>query len=155
MLPWIIPPSWRYDILLYPKFVLVGVIYVGMLHHRYTGALYGLAFGMLQDIVFYGHMLGLNSFTYAIAAYTAGLLLRPSALNLFSVFIVQMCGLFLYELSSYALYRLFSVTDVEFRWSFLHGMLPSLLLSFFFALAIYIPARMFLEPAKVRNSGEE
>ena len=156
LLPWLFPASWRSGVLVYPKLVLVSIIYIGMLHHRHTGAAFGFCFGMLQDVVFYGHMLGLNAFLYALAAYIAGLFIRTNAVNLFSVFILQMGGLLLYELASYALYRLFGVTDADFRWTFLHGALPSLLFSLFFALALYIPARSWLEPpAKSPDQEEE
>ncbi|MCI3923619.1 rod shape-determining protein MreD [Paenibacillus sp. TRM 82003] len=156
LLPWIIPSAWREELLVYPKLALVGIIYLSIFKNRKIGLVYGLAFGLLQDMQFYGHMVGISSFTYAIAAYVAGLLVRPNLISLFLVFLVQISGLLLYELSLYALYRLFSVTDVDFAWAFVNGMLPSLLISLFLALALYIPIRKWLEtPKSERDSDEE
>jgi rod shape-determining protein MreD len=152
-LPWIIPSDWRSGMYLYPRLTLVGVIYVGILANRHAGALMGLIFGLIQDAVFYGHMLGVNAFTFAFSAYAAGLLLKNNALNLFSTFIVQLAALLLFETSLYGLYRLFSVTQTDFAWTFLQGMLPSLLVDLLFALILYIPARKWFEsPASERKT---
>lgn len=155
LFPWIIPAEWRTDIQLYPKLMLVGIIYVGILTNRHAGAVLGVAFGLLQDVLFYGHMLGVNAFTFALAAYAAGLLLRSVPHNLFSIFMAQISALLLYELSLYGLYRLFSVTDLDFSWAFLNGMLPSLLVGLLFALILYIPARKWLETPKRARDSEE
>lgn len=156
LFPWLIPADWRAELLVYPKLVLVGIIYISIFKGRKIGLLYGLAFGLLQDMQFYGHMIGVTSFTYALAAYAAGLLVRPNVVSLFLVFLVQVSGLLLYELSIYALYQLFSITSVEFGWTFVNGMLPSILISLFLALALYIPVRKWLEtPKSERDSDEE
>lgn len=155
LFPWIIPSEWRTEIELYPKLLLVGIIYVGILSNRHAGAVLGVGFGLLQDVLFYGHMLGVNAFTFALAAYAAGLLLRGIAHNLFSIFMAQICALLLYEMSLYGLYRLFSVTDLEFSWAFLNGMLPSLMVGLLFALILYIPARKWLATPKRARDSEE
>lgn len=154
--PWILPIEWRSELLVYPKLVLVCVIYIAIFSSRRVGALFALAFGLLQDVLFYGHMIGVNAFTYALTAYLAGLLIRPKRINLFSVFFIELSALLLYETSLYGLYRLFSVTDSDFGWLFVSGMLPSILISLFLALALYIPARRWLEaPRMERDSDDE
>ncbi|WP_199618544.1 rod shape-determining protein MreD [Paenibacillus alkalitolerans] len=153
--PWIIPPEWRSEMLLFPRLVLVGVIYIGILVNRHAGAMVGVAFGLLQDVVFFGHMLGANAFTFALAGYAAGLLLKNNAVNLFSVFIVQLASLLLFESSLYALYRLFNITNLEFGWAFLQGMLPSLLVDLLLALILYFPARKWLEAPLSAREPEE
>jgi len=156
LLPWITPIEWRHDLSIYPKLVLIGAVFIAVFTNRHVGAAYGLAFGMLQDVQFYGHMIGVNAFAYALAAYFAGLLIRPNLVNLVSVFLIQLSALLLYETSTYALYRLFSVTDSDFGWMFVHGMLPSILISLFLALALYIPTRKWLEaPRPQRDSNDE
>jgi len=155
LLPWIIPPEWRYSLSIYPKLVLIAIVYIAILTNRHGGALFGLAFGLLQDVQFYGHMVGANAFTYALSAYFAGLILRPSAVSLFSVFLVQLSALLLYETSSFAIYRLFNVIDDDFSWTFVHGMLPSILISLFLALTLYIPARKWLEVPRAERTEDE
>lgn len=154
LLPWLMPLEWRSELLIYPKFVLVSVIYISILTNRHAGGLFALAFGMVQDVQFYGHMIGVNAFTYAIAAYIAGLLVRPNRVSLVLVFLVQLSALLLYETAIYALYRLFSVTDADFGWTFVHGMLPSLLIGLFFALALYMPVRKWFESPRSERDSE-
>ena len=156
LIPWITPTEWRSELSIYPKLVLIGTVYISVFTNRHIGGAYGLAFGMLQDVQFYGHMIGVNAFAYGIAAYVAGLLIRPNLVSLFSVFLIQLSALLLNETATYALYRLFSVTDADFGWTFVHGMLPSILISLFLALALYIPTRKWLEsPRSERDSDEE
>jgi rod shape-determining protein MreD len=155
LLPWLIPPEWRSELFVYPKLVLIGLVFLAIFTNRRMGLFFGLAFGLFQDVVFYGHMIGVNSFTYGLAAYLAGLLVRPNLIGLFSVFILQLLSLFLYETSTYALYRLFSVTDADFGWVFINGMLPSMLISLFLALALYIPTRKWLETTNSERDADE
>ncbi len=156
LLPWIMPLEWRSELSIYPKLVLIGTVYIAIFTNRHIGGAYALAFGLLQDAQFYGHMIGVNAFAYGVAAYAAGLLMRPNHVSLFSVFFVQLSALLLEEIATYALYRLFSVTDADFGWMFVHGMLPSILISLFLALALYIPTRKWLEsPRSERDSDEE
>lgn len=157
LFPWLISMEWRSRLLVYPKLVLVSIIFISIFTNRRIGVLFGVGFGLLQDVVFYGHMIGVNSFTYAIAAYLAGLLVRPNAaISMFSVMMIQCSAMLLFEISLYGLYRLFSVTGSDFGWMFMNGMLPSILISLFFALALYIPARRWLEsPRLERDSDEE
>ncbi|WP_309120370.1 rod shape-determining protein MreD [Paenibacillus sp.] len=156
LLPWVTPLTWRSELSIYPKLVLISTVYISVFTNRHIGLAYGLAFGLLQDVQFYGHMIGVNAFAYGLAAYVAGLLIRPNLVSLFSVFLIQLSALLLYETSTYAIYRLFSVTDSDFGWMFVHGMLPSILISLFLALALYIPARKWLEaPRSERDSDDE
>lgn len=155
LFPWLIPVEWRAKLLVYPKLVLVAIVYIAIFTNRRAGAAFGLAFGTLQDVMFYGHMIGVNAFTFGLSAYFAGLLNRPNAVSLFSVFLIQLSSLLLYETSLYGLYRLF-VIEANFAWTFINGMLPSILISLFLALALYIPARKWLEtPMSARESEEE
>lgn len=157
LLPWLVPELWRTgDLLVYPKPVLVAIVFIAMFTSRHIGVLMGFLFGLLQDVVFYGHMIGVNAFTFAAAGYAAGLLARPGAIGLFVAVLIQTGSLLMYEISIYGLYRLFNVTDVEFGWIFVRGMLPSVLASLFLALTLYIPARKWLDvPSTAREADEE
>lgn len=156
LLPWLIPSQWRSELMIYPKPMLSGILYISIFTNRRIGALYGFGFGLLQDIVFYGHMIGPNAFSFAFSAYLAGLALRPRLAALLPAMFVQMLALLLYELSTYSIYRLFQVFEAPFGWAFSQGMLPSVLMSLFLALAMYIPARKWLHAAEPeRNSDEE
>lgn len=150
------PIEWRTGLSVYPKLVFICTIFISILTNRYAGGGFALAFGLLQDIQFYGHMIGVNAFAYALSAYMAGLLIRPHMVRLATVFLIQLASLLLYEIAVYAIYRLFSLTDTDFGWLFMRGMLPSILISLFLALALYVPARRWLErPRSEREAGKE
>lgn len=156
LLPWLIPSQWRTELLIYPKLMLSGILYISMFANRRIGALYGFIFGLLQDVVFYGHMIGTNAFAYALSAYLAGLLVRPPKVTILPAVFVQIFALMLFELSSYSIYRLFNVFEAPIGWAFTHAILPSVLISLFLALAIYVPARKWLDFAETeRNPDEE
>ena len=155
LLPWLIPPIWRTELLIYPKLVLVSILFISMFSNRRIGVLYGLALGLLQDAVFYGHMIGVNSFAYAICAYIAGLIVKPPTILIVPVFFIQLLSLLLYELTTFAIYRLFNIYDAPFGWVFTDGMLPSALVGLFFALALYLPARKWLESPSVERETDE
>lgn len=55
ILEWIIPPVWQSKVLVAPHLVLVGVLLVALYKNRYQALAYGLAFGFLQDFIYYGH----------------------------------------------------------------------------------------------------
>ena len=148
LLPWLIPPEWRNGWSVYPKLVFACTVYISIFANRYAGGGFALAAGLLQDVMFYGHMIGANAFACALSAYAAGIVPRPKAVRAVFVFPVLFASLLACEIVTYALYRLFSLTDAEFGWMFMNGMLPSTLAGFLAAAALYVPARRWLEPPR-------
>ena len=153
LFPWLIPEQYRFFI--YPKLVLISIIYVSIFTNRHYGLMFGLGFGLLQDVHYYGHMIGPNAFSLAFVGYISGLLIRSSSPHFIIIMLIQSLSLFLNEVISYFLYRLFNITVMDFVWMFMRSMLPSVMISMFLALLIYIPSRSILEKMDFKRGSEE
>jgi rod shape-determining protein MreD len=157
VMPWVLPPSWQSSTYVVPHFTLTAVLFVGLYAGRHAALTYGIIFGLLQDFLFYGTMLGVYSFGMGLTGYLAGLLQRrvPGGL-LFSMSVVGF-GQFLFDAINYGLNRLFNITHWSFEQSLTLQMLPSLLFNLAFALLIYVPVRKLLERtnAGARTESEE
>lgn len=146
LLEWLIPAYWQTQIYVVPHFSLVVILYISVFVNRYYGLGTGLAYGFLQDIIYYGHALGVYSFAMGIAGYAVGLIVRRGPQQLFPSLQLMILGLILYDLMVYGIYRYFlRVASVEFQWMLMHQLLPSLFVNLLFALAVYVPLRNLLE----------
>lgn len=143
LVPWLIPADWKVDIA--PHFVLIGVMYIAIFLNRHTALVYGIFFGLLQDVVYYGHMLGPHLFSMGLIGYLAGFGVRRSYISIGSVMTTIMAGNFLYSVLIYGIYQLFKVVQLPFSWVLTHQILPGIIIQLLFALLIYIPARHFFE----------
>lgn len=74
VMSWIIPAGFGHRII--PHFVFVIVIFSGLYSRRHLALLLGICFGMLQDIVYFGHLLGTNAFIMGLMGYFTGVLLE-------------------------------------------------------------------------------
>ena len=103
IVPWLIPEGWHGRVA--PHFVFVLTLYAALYTGRHEALLLGFAFGLIQDIVFYGHMLGVHALTMGAAAYLAGLLLeRKRSTLMMALFAVGVANL-LRDSSVYGIYR--------------------------------------------------
>jgi len=153
---WLIPPVWKSSVLVVPHLVLVGVLYTSLFKSRYQGLAYGLGFGMLQDFIYYGHALGVYSFSIGLVAYVMGLAFRSSTRGIVVSLLAVTIGSFAYDSLVYGIYRLFlGVIQIGYRWTFLHEILPSMLFNALIALLLYMPIRKWLEDAEDRESEEK
>ncbi|WP_127588016.1 rod shape-determining protein MreD [Paenibacillus koleovorans] len=153
---WILPESWQSRVYVVPHLVLITVLYISIFTTRYLGLTYGLAFGFLQDVVYYGHSIGVYSFSYGLVAYAVGLAFRRVQLGVLTSLFVVLLGNLFYEMLIYGVYRFFlNVIRVDFQWAFMHQMLPSVLFNLLLGLALYLPARKYLEPPENQRDNEE
>ncbi|MEI7025240.1 rod shape-determining protein MreD [Paenibacillus sp. y28] len=145
VLKWLIPVSWQSHIYVEPHFVLAVVMFIGMYLNRHAGLVYGLIFGFMMDLLYYGHALGVLSFCMGLCGYAAGLMSRGPQ-QLFGVIFVMTLGNVVFDTLQYGVYRFFlRVTTIPFEWTFVYKIVPSMLLNLTFALLIYIPMRKWLE----------
>ncbi|MFC0212596.1 rod shape-determining protein MreD [Paenibacillus chartarius] len=149
---WLMPASWQSVTFVVPHFTLTVVIFVGLYIGRHPALIYGIIFGLLQDFLFYGTMLGVYSFGMGLTGYLAGLLQRRVPGSLMYRLISVGLGQFLFNVINYGLNRLFNVTKAPFEHMLTSQMLPSLLFNVAFALLIYVPLRRLLE--KVGEGGK-
>jgi rod shape-determining protein MreD len=152
VVPWLIPEPMYGRIA--PHFVFVAALYAGLYAGRHAALFMGFIFGLLQDIVFYGHLLGVHTLLMGAIAYLTGFLLEGKRIPMLAALAVIGLGCFLYDSAAYGIYRVFRVTHETFEFVLLHSIAPSLFLQIGFALAVYVPARRLLE-AKAKKSTDE
>jgi len=153
LLPWLIPSGYGGRII--PHFVFVVVIFASMYSGRHRALMLGAGFGLLQDIVYYGHMLGPHTFMMGLIGYLAGILFeRRRATLLMALSIVGMACL-LYDTALYFIYRIFRITNETYAWAVLEYILPSLFLQVAFALTFYVPLRRLFEAGLQGNADQE
>jgi rod shape-determining protein MreD len=135
---------------LHPDMVVVLLMYIAMIMGPWQAALYGLAIGLVEDVVF-GRFIGLYAFTFALVAYFAGLIFRLffqksiiillltvlGATGVFEIITVGISGL--YEVSNFTM---MTVIDYTIRTMIFNGI---------FALFAYSPAVTLLEKAVKRK----
>jgi rod shape-determining protein MreD len=145
-LKWMIPPEWQTKIYVIPHFSLVIILYISIFINRYYGLFGGLIYGFLQDVIYYGHALGVYSFAMGLTGYAIGLIVRRSPQQLFVATTLIMLGNILYDFLLYGVYRFFlGVTNIGVEWLITHQILPSLFINLLFTLAVYVPVRQLLE----------
>lgn len=153
---WIIPTAWQTRVLVAPHLVLVVVLYVSLFKSRYQGLAYGIGFGLLQDFIYYGHALGVYSFSMGLVGYVFGLLFRFSARGIVISLMAAALGSFAYDSLVYGIYRVFlRVIPIDYQWTFLHQILPSMLLNALVALLLYMPIRKWADYLEADREKEE
>jgi rod shape-determining protein MreD len=146
IMKWVIPAEWQTSLYIIPHFALVIILYISIFFSRYYGLIAGLIFGFLQDVIYYGHALGVYSFAMGLTCYAAGLLLRRPPQQLLVAITIVLAGNMVYDYLLYGVYRFFlRVTSVSAEWVLTHQILPSLFINLLFALALYVPVRHLLE----------
>ncbi|MFD2670485.1 rod shape-determining protein MreD [Marinicrinis sediminis] len=152
LIPWLFPREWLFHLSF--RFVLVLILMVAIKGKRHHSMAMGIVFGILYDILFFGHMLGMYTFVMGLCGYAAGLYaekLQPAFLG--SIWIIAAFLLF-EEVAVYSIYALFQIHQESIIWAFSQHMVPSILLNLFFAVAIYLPFNSMIEKSEqkeVRN----
>lgn len=152
---WIIPLGWHQNLTFSPRFVLVVILLVALFMSRHFALVLGLVFGLLHDIMFYGYMIGPYAFGMGLVVYLVGLLFRGMTPNFFVTMAIVVASLFTFNLIDYSVYRLFMIIDYTFSWTFVHHILPSVLLNLLFVLIVYIPVRYMLEKRDMQAQQSE
>lgn len=142
VVPWLIPTAWGGRLLLHLPFIMT--IFVALLGGRHRAFLFGLGFGLLEDLLFYGHMIGAYAFGMALLGYLIGLAFERRLNTLAYVLLLTGIGSGLLDMLAYFIYKLFSLTHLGAAFVFYWQVLPTLLLHMLVALALYLPARRFL-----------
>ncbi|MCA0755273.1 rod shape-determining protein MreD [Paenibacillus sp. N4] len=143
IMPWIIPASLGSRII--PHFVFVAVIFSALYSDRHRALMLGVSFGFLQDVIYFGHLLGPHSFVMGLIGYFTGVLLEKRRATLLMAVSVIGFACILYDSVIFFIYRVFRITGETYAWALLNHILPSLFLQLAFALACYVPARRLFE----------
>lgn len=154
VMPWIIPAGFGHRIM--PHFVFVIVIFSGLYSRRHLALLLGVSFGMLQDIVYFGHLLGINAFFMGLMGYFTGVLFERRRSTIMMAISVIGFACLLYDSVIYFIYSVFRITSESYAWALIDHILPSLFLQLAFALACYVPVRKLFEgQSKATAENEE
>lgn len=153
VMPWLIPDEWHTRIV--PHFVFAIVLYSAVYMNRHYALFFGLLFGMLHDVVFYGHMIGVYTFSMGLGGYATGLVLNKNRLSLPLMTGILLIGNVLFDSTVWSIYTLFKVIQDPYTWALVHHILPSLLLNVTFALALYLPLKKLWEGADKSKKEEE
>ncbi|WP_255570591.1 rod shape-determining protein MreD [Cohnella sp. CFH 77786] len=152
VLPWLIPSAWSGRLMPHLTFVLA--VYVAGYAGRHRAFLFGLGFGLLGDVLYYGSLIGPYAFGMGLIGYAAGLLLERKPLTLAAAMGVTAMGSAALGTIVYMIYRLFRLTPWSYGFSFYWYIAPSLLLEVLIALALYLPVRRFLLKPSSSSSEE-
>jgi len=138
-----------------PHLDLLFIMLMAIFGYRNSAIFYGLGFGFLQDLIYYGHALGVYSLAYGLVAYLTGLIVMRHVNVLAALFIIFV-GNLSYEMLIYSIYHSFlKVVGTPFSWAFNHQMLPSLWVNLLLVMVFYIPVRKFLDRPDFERDKEE
>lgn len=152
IVPWLVPPAWSERLL--PHLCFIMVLFVAGFAGRHKAFMFGLGFGLLQDILAYGHLIGPYGFGMGLLGYLAGLAAERRSFTIgFFVWIVLVGG-FLLDTIVYLIYKLFRLTELQYAYVFYWQVAPTTILQLMIALLLYVPVRRFLVKPSL-SSGEE
>lgn len=144
ILPWLFPHGWMDYISV--RFVLVGVLCIGLFSNRQTAWMYGLLFGFLTDILHFVNMTGMYTFLFGLAGYGMSWLTRRFALHFTPAIAWIAVCLFTFECLVYVMYSLYGRMDMAFGDAILYRMIPSVAFNTLFAALLYRYAeKLFLQ----------
>jgi len=145
LMNWLLPVSWQTNLHVSPNFVLVAILYIALFKGRHYALVYGLIFGLLQDFMFYGHMIGAHSFAMGLTGYLTGLLQSKRTSYVVSTIFIIGLAYMAFETMLYGSFRLFNITHTEYLFALTHYTLPSALFNMMAGLVFYIPLRRLLD----------
>lgn len=150
VMPWIIPAGFGHRII--PQFIFVTVIFSALYSGRHYALLLGVSFGLLQDVVYFGHLIGAHAFIMGLLGYFTGVLLERRRSTIMMAIAIIGFACILYDTVIFFIYKVFRITNESYAWALIDHILPSLFLQLAFALACYVPARRSFEAQTKVNS---
>ncbi|MDQ6418627.1 rod shape-determining protein MreD [Paenibacillus sp. LHD-117] len=153
LMPWIIPEGFGARII--PHFIFVIVLFSALYGNRHQALLLGSAFGLLQDVVYFGQLLGVNFFAMGLLGYFTGVLLERKRATVMMAITVIGFACIIYDSSLFFIYKVFRITSASYAWALLNHILPSLFLQIAFALAVYVLVRRIFESRKESGADSE
>ncbi|MFD0588294.1 rod shape-determining protein MreD [Paenibacillus sp. GCM10027627] len=152
VMPWIIPNGFGARII--PHFIFVIVMYSALYGGRHLALMLGAGFGLLQDIVYFGHLLGPHFFIMGLIGYFVGVLMERKRATVMMALSMIGFACILYDSALFFIYKVFRITDSTYAFALLDYILPSLFLQLAFALACYVPVRKIFE-SRMKTSPEK
>ena len=142
VVPWLVPSAWSDRLLPHLTFILT--IYVACFAGRHRAFMFGLGFGLIGDLLYYGELIGPYGFGMGLIGYAAGLVQERRAPTL--TFLIGLTAIGSAALSTivYLIYYLFRLTQWSYPFAVYWYIAPSLLLELLISLVLYLPVRRWL-----------
>jgi len=134
------PPYNEIDVMLVPRFVIIMIVFIGIHFGRFSSIIYGLAFGLIYDIV-YTQLLGVYIFGFGFIGYAFAYTYKQIQDSLLFHLLLMLVAVASFEYYQFGLYKLIGITDLQANVFFYERFLPSMLLNFAFAVVIYYPVK--------------
>lgn len=152
VVPWLVPPAWSERLLPHLSFIMT--MFVAAFSGRHRAFLFGLGFGLLMDLQYYGHLIGPYGFGMGLLGYLAGLIMERRTFTLgFFMWMLMVAGVLL-ETIIFSIYKLFSLTSLPFGFVIYWQAAPTVLLEMLIALILYVPTRRLLVNPSLSSSDE-
>lgn len=155
VVPWLVPSAWSERLL--PHLCFIMVLFVAGFAGRHKAFMFGLSFGLIQDILSYGHLIGPYGFGMGLLGYLAGLTAERKSFTIgFFVWIVLVGGVLL-DTIIYLIYKLFRITQLQYTYVLYWQVAPTAILQLLIALLLYVPVRRYLVKPSLssREEGSE
>ncbi|SDB81559.1 rod shape-determining protein MreD [Shouchella lonarensis] len=128
------------DQIVVPRFVLIIVVMIGLFTNGRTGLLYGLAFGLMYDIV-YTNLLGVYAFGFACLGYVFGLYQYAFRASSFWVVLLSIAGVVLFEYYQYGIFSMLGKADLSGSTFLTSRLFPTVVFNGAFAMLVVLPFR--------------
>src|SRR5699024_5640405 len=126
--------------LITPHWIFIFLLLVSLLYDTndtFFAIVYGVAFGLLIDIVYSG-VLGVYMFVYPFTLYIVHLIKRFVQTNFYMIMIVTAISLFIIEVLLFMVFSIVGTIDVSNMYFVLHRFIPTLIANVLFLIPAYI-----------------
>ncbi|ARK31590.1 rod shape-determining protein MreD [Halalkalibacter krulwichiae] len=137
------PAQNEMDVTLVPRFVIIMLVFIGIHFGRFSSIVYGLAFGLIYDIV-YTQLLGVYMFGFGLIGYAFAFKYKQIQDSLLFHLLLMLAAVALFDYYQFGLYKLIGITDLAANLFFYERFIPGLILNFAFAVIIYYPVKKLI-----------
>jgi rod shape-determining protein MreD len=134
----LLPQENSMDWQMIPRFSMVMILFIAMFLNTTYGILYGLAFGLLTDLL-YTDIIGVYLFSMAATAYITSVFSRYLFGNVIVTLLLTIVGVSILEFFVYGLNSLIGISNQMIDMFLFKRLLPTLIINGFFAILIYYP----------------
>lgn len=132
------------SISVFPRFVLISLIFISIFIEKRSALLLGLLIGLLYDIVF-GRVIGVYMIGMAGIGYFGGWLIQYFHPTFSLYLFIEWIGHFAFEFYLYGMLRLFHLVQIPIDWAFSHMIIPTVMLNLLFAVFIFPFSKRWVE----------
>lgn len=139
-----VPDAWGFPFTIVPRFVLGGVVFIGLFLGRKTGLIYGLIFGLLYDII-YTDMIGVYTLSMGLVGFIAGMVAGYFHQTMILTGAMILILTTFNEAVVYGFYELFGLSSMGLSQFLFRDLFPTVVFNAIFALIIHVPMRKILK----------